>query len=405
MNGKKTATLATMQKQRSRAFDIAVAVGLWVLSVAALFVFNPSSLDLRSLAILGAFSGILTLPLLFRRTHTVGMGIAMVAIFIVQAVVQFPLIPANVSLVVVVHALARYAPRWASLAGLVTAYVGAILAFLIYDYMLFIGGMSVLMRVMVWLLTVALITSAWLLGNVQRSRRALVNELTERARRLEFEQEQERALAAADERARIAREMHDIVAHSLSVIITQADGASYAAKTRPEIAVNTLHTISGAARESLGEMRRLLGVLRHDDTAAMGPTPDIALLPTLVQEVEAAGLPVTLTGTEEANSKHRLPKGAELAVYRVVQESLTNVLKHGGPLASAQVVLEWEPSGLMIEVTDDGRGAGADPPSDGAGQGIRGMQERVALYGGSVVAQAKLGGGFAVHAWIPFMEA
>ena len=389
-------------RARNLRVDGTIALVLWGLSVATLFVFHGTTTDGTTVLIIVTFSAFLTLPLAFRRTHTVRAGGVLVVLFVAQALVGFPLIPANVSLLVIVHALAFYAPRWASIAGLLTAYAGAIIAFLLYDSMLFVSDMNVLMRAMVWLLTVALITSAWLLGNVQRSRRALVGELIERARRLEYEHEQERALAAAEERARIAREMHDIVAHSLSVIITQADGASYAATARPEIATETLTTISGTARDSLAEMRRLLGVLRHDEVVSTRPTPDIASISGLVADLERTGLHVTLTMSDGDASRRRLPKGAELAIYRVVQEALTNVIKHAGPRVRADVVLAWETDGMLAEVIDDGRGAGADPAPTGSGHGIRGMQERVSVYGGTLVAQPKLGGGFAVHAWIPY---
>lgn len=395
-------TVTLSGTRRNLIIDGAVATVLWIISVVVLFLFEPGSLNLRSLVVLGIISGLITLPLAFRRTHTVRAAAFIAAMFLAQAFIGFPLIPANVSLVVVVHALAYYAPRWASIGGLLLSYAGAFIAFLLYDSMLFVSNMNVLMRAMVWLLTGALITSAWLLGTVQRSRRALVRELTDRALRLEHEHAQERALAAAEERSRIAREMHDIVAHSLTVIITQADGASYAAKSEPEVATETLRTIAGTARSSLDEMRRLLGVLRQDEITAMGPTPELSSLPVLVEELRRAGLDVHLDMPGCDESKHRLPKGAELAMYRVVQEALTNVFKHAGPQVSVHVTLEWESAGLLVAVVDDGRGAGADPAPEGSGHGIRGMQERAALYGGNVVAQPKIGGGFAVHAWIPY---
>lgn len=390
--------------KRTLLVDTQIAVGLWITSTLSVMLFEEGWRNLSTVLVLAVVSAPLTLPLAFRRVRTLWSSAVIVAVFVVQAAIGFPLIPANLSLLIVVHALAYYAPRWASIAGLVAAYLGVVIAFFRYDSLLFVSEMSTIMRAMVWLLTAALITAAWLLGNVQRSRRALVRELTDRARRLEHEQEQERALAAAEERARIAREMHDIVAHSLSVIITQADGARYAAASQPEVATSTLGTIASTARDSLQEMRRLLGVLRQDEVIAMGPAPGLSSLEGLVSELNSSGLDVELAQAEKRGARERLPKGAELAVYRVVQEALTNVMKHAGPNVVVRVTLEWESAGLLIAVVDDGRGAGADPASDGAGQGIRGMQERVALYGGTVVAQPKIGGGFAVHAWVPYEE-
>ncbi|MFD5323594.1 sensor histidine kinase [Streptomyces sp. NPDC127092] len=200
--------------------------------------------------------------------------------------------------------------------------------------------------------------------------------ITVRSRR--EEREQEVRLAAADERARIAREMHDIIGHNLSVITGLADGGRYAAAKNPERAAQALDAIGTTSRQALSELRRLLGVLREEDeSAARTPQPGLADLPVLIEGVREAGLRVR---THLAPPAHALSPGAELTVYRVVQEALTNTLKHGGEAAEATVTLAYEPEALVVTVTDTGRGA-ANP---GQGQGLAGMRERAALYDGTL---------------------
>ena len=196
--------------------------------------------------------------------------------------------------------------------------------------------------------------------------------------------------------------MHDIVAHSLSVVIAQADGARYAAAQDPILAVSALGTISETGRGSLREMRRLLGVLRGDGAAPTRPLPTLDDVPALLDAVRRSGLVVAFD--RGGVPRRALPAGAELTAYRIVQESLTNVLKHAGPQAAASVVERWTGRGLELDVADDGRGAAADA-APGDGQGLRGMAERVALYDGSVDAGPLPGGGFRVRAFIPYTEA
>ncbi|MGC4174839.1 sensor histidine kinase [Demequina sp.] len=204
-------------------------------------------------------------------------------------------------------------------------------------------------------------------------------------------------LAAAAERARIAREMHDVVAHTLSVVVAQADGGRFAAKTDPEAAQRTLDTIAEVSRSALTEMRALLGILRDGDgVAAMGPQPSLDDIPVLVSAMREGGLNVSFVTT---GTPRPLPIGAGLTLYRVAQEALTNVLKHAGPSPTAYVQLTWEDAGVALTVSDDGRGAAAR--GDGSGTGITGMHERVALFGGTLSAGPRAGGGFVVKARLP----
>lgn len=207
----------------------------------------------------------------------------------------------------------------------------------------------------------------------------------------------DRALAAADERARIAREMHDVVAHTLAVVVAQSDGGRFAAQKDPAAATRALEVIGDVSRAALADMRGLLGVLREtDSSAAMGPQPTLADIPALIASVRDGGLDVShvTTGTPRP-----LPIGAGLAVYRIVQEALTNVLKHAGPSATAYVHLEWLPAAIGVKVSDDGRGAAA--PRDGGGTGVEGMRERAMIFGGTLAAGPQAGGGFLVQASIP----
>ena len=348
-------------------------------------------------------SAALVVPLAWRRTRPVLSGAAMAAAALLNVAFVSETLPTHALVLATVYALAAYGPRWASLGGLVLALLGG--AIYVVQY-LQIGPLTP-STVTVYALNLvaidAVVLVCWTFGDLVRNRRLTVQALEDRARRLEVERQQERDLAAADERSHIAREMHDIVAHSLSVIITQADGARYASAQDPAIATGTLATIAETGRTSLQDMRRLLGVLRGDEIASTRPLPTLADVETLVDTVRRSGLDVQL---ERFGQPRRLmPAGAELTAYRVVQEGLTNVLKHAGPGASAQVRLDWTVRGLELQINDDGRGAAADPATAGSQQGLTGMAERLALYDGTVEAAPRTGGGFAVRAFIPYTEA
>ena len=206
-----------------------------------------------------------------------------------------------------------------------------------------------------------------------------------------------RAVAASDERARIAREMHDVVAHTLAVVVAQADGARFAARKDPEAASRALETIGDVGRAALTEMRGLLGVLRDTDPDAdLGPQPTLDDVPALVSSVRDGGLGVSYVTT---GTPRPLPIGAGLAVYRIVQEALTNVLKHAGPQATAYVQLRWARNDVEVTISDDGRGAAAGRGSGGTG--LDGMRERATIFGGTLSAGPRRGGGYVVRARLP----
>lgn len=346
----------------------------------------------------------LIIPLAFRRSHPTAATASAVVVCLIQWAAGIQPVPAQFAVLMLIYAAAAYAPRRVSVGALIAGLVGGIMA--VTRYFLFpnlIGPADIPFVLLLITMVETAVLLSWTLGDLTRTRRLQLQALQDRAHRLEIEREQERDLAAADERSHIAREMHDIVAHSLSIIITQADGGRYASVADPAVAPRTLETIAETGRTSLREMRRLLGVLRGDDEASTRPLPSLADIDELMTTLRGTGL--DLECHREGSPRRPLPAGAELTAYRIVQESLTNVLKHGGPRASAWVELQWNGRGLNICVSDDGRGAAADPNTTGAGQGIRGMAERTKLYDGTLTARPQPGGGFRVEALIPYTEA
>jgi signal transduction histidine kinase len=237
---------------------------------------------------------------------------------------------------------------------------------------------------------------AVVLGDSARTRHAHLRTLQQRAADLEREQQQRAALAASAERTRITRELHDVVAHGLSVIVVQAQGAAAALHRHPERTEAALRDVIATGRSCMAEMRGLLGVVRRDpaEDPQLAPQPGVAALPALVDQVRAAGAPVVLTIEGEPAP---LPVGVDLSGYRIVQESLTNTLKHAGPGAGARVLLAFRPGRLEIEVSDDGRGAAV---ADGEGTGLAGIAERVSVLGGTLVAGPSERG-FRVRAVLP----
>jgi signal transduction histidine kinase len=235
-----------------------------------------------------------------------------------------------------------------------------------------------------------------------RHRALLARELALRNERLEVEREAQAAAAVSDERRRIARELHDVVAHSVSVMVVQSGAARRVLDAEPDHAVAALAEVERSGRQALSELRRLLGLMRDGDESAAvrEPQPTLAGLDDLVERARDAGLPVEL---RQEGTPFSLPMGCDLAAYRVVQESLTNALKHAGDGARATVLLRWSDDRLDLDISDTGQGlAVAAPDGDGPlGQGLLGMRERVALCGGDLQAGPSVRGGFRVHATIP----
>ena len=239
---------------------------------------------------------------------------------------------------------------------------------------------------------------AWLVGDNLRVRRAYTKQLEDRAAELEIEREAKAAQAVTEERARIARELHDVVAHYVSVMVVQSAGARRVVDKDPAAAKGALEAVEAAGRTALAEMRRMLEILRTDDPG-MGPQPGLGEIDRLIGHVRDAGLPVEYSVEGSACC---LPAGMDLAAYRIVQEALTNTVKHGGR-ATARVTVRYAGDTLEIEVIDDGRGAAAPLVSgaEGGGHGLIGMKERVGLFGGELHAGPVLTGGYRVFARMP----
>jgi signal transduction histidine kinase len=237
---------------------------------------------------------------------------------------------------------------------------------------------------------------AFLAGKTVRDRRELLTGLRERNRHLEETQEEEARRRVAEERVRIARDLHDIVAHNIAAISLQAATGAYVADAHPDKARDALLAIRQASRQTLDDLRCTLDVLRDgDDSAPLAPTPGLSALPVLVDSVVEAGVPVTLVLEGDTGA---VPEAVAGAAYRIVQESLTNVMRHAGP-ARVTVAVTRLADGLDVSVEDDGRGASAAPGP--TGHGLAGMRERAHTFGGTFAAGPRPGGGFAVRAWLP----
>jgi len=372
--------IARARRLDPRRIDYAVAV-LFVV-VGALELIAESSHE--NLAANVALFGIGYSMLAWRRRAPVPATAAMLATWLVASLLFVDVITLQVPLVAVLvmaYAMGAYTTgRDAVLAPIVLVVgmgaVGASLAEVFTDY--------------VFPLAFSLV--AYLAGRGLRTRTRLTEELHEAAVRAKEAHEEEVARAAVDERRRIAREMHDVVAHSVSVMVVQAGGARRILERDPPRAVEAAAHIEEVGRAALTEMRRLLGVMHHADDRA--PQPTMRELGGLVERTRAAGLPVSLTVEGEPRS---LPAGIDLAAYRVVQEALTNAIKHAGA-APTEVTVRWSPSQLELEIVDSGS-HGSN--GHGGGHGLVGMEERVRLYDGELRTGHRDGGGFEVVARLP----
>jgi signal transduction histidine kinase len=239
----------------------------------------------------------------------------------------------------------------------------------------------------------------WVVGRTSRNQTILARELAEKAERAQHAREEDERRAIATERSRIARELHDVLAHNLSVMVVQASGARQVLEKDPARAVEAAALIERTGREALAELRHLFGPVRRGDGVALSGPPSIARLDELARRARAAGLRVELRVTGDSVE---LPAGIDLAAYRIVQEALTNTLKHSAG-ASARVTVAYEPNELVLGVEDDGEGTreGYELGDAGGGHGLAGMRERAAVYGGVVQAGREPGGGFAVRARLP----
>lgn len=380
---------------RSRLQRLLDSVWLDVLLVGVLMIV-PLAIGVAASPAGPLADAVLIAPLVLRRRAPVVSFATISLMLLAQVLLTGTSQYGDVALLFGLYAIAAYGPTWAVWSGLATGLLGAVVATV--DWLGEFSGTGAYAFTLTSLATIAF--ASWLLGYLARTRRAYVAALEDRAAQLERDAAQQAQIATAAERARIAREMHDVVAHSLSVMVVQADGALYASRRRPEQAVETLRTISATGRASLTEMRKLLGVLRDETAdAALAPVPGAGDLADLVGQLRGSGLPVDLEVTGDLS---RLDAATGLTTYRIVQEALTNTLKHAGPDVSASVDVSVTTDTVRIRVDDDGRGSSAI--DDGQGHGIVGIRERIAVHAGEVEAGPRPGGGFRVTALVPLRE-
>jgi signal transduction histidine kinase len=374
-------------------FDSGLALAAAGLSTS-LFVFENgpvgSGLPRGTLALAYGLALLHTLPLAARRRFPGTVLALSVASGLAVAALGVPPIVLGPAIVVAVYSVAAYGDRWVSLAGLAAAAVGSAAVQLTPGRF---QAPTVVSNGLV-------IGAAWLLGHFVGVRRAYTTRLEQTAE-LERTRAELARRAVAEERLRLARELHDVVAHSISVIAVQSGVGAHVASTQPEEAAKALAAIEATSRAALTELRRLLGVLRQDSEpqGALAPVPGLADLEGLLAEVAKTGLAVRL---RVEGTPSPLPAGVDLSAYRIVQEALTNVVKHAGP-ARAQVVVGYRDQEVTVEVTDDGRGVTA-PTSNGrarVGHGLIGMRERVQVFGGDLEVGPRPGGGFRVAARLP----
>jgi signal transduction histidine kinase len=360
------------------AADTALAVAVAGLSVNMLRGGGSGST-----AVLAVFAAALALPLVWRRRYPVCVFAVVCAAALAQWIYAQRVV-SGFAILVVLYSVARHAPRRVALAAAVTAEaVGALAGTT--------NGQNWFQFLAVF---TAMIAAPYFLGSYLRTRQAYLSALEERARRLEHERDQQAQIAAAAERASIAREMHDIVAHSLAVIITMAEAAAAKRRSDPERAGTAMEQVAETGREALDQTRRVLGVLRPCSRAAPSPLPGLDQLDALLGQVRAIGLTTELSVT---GRRFPVRDDAQLAVYRIIQEALTNTIRHAHGATRVQVQLQYAEPVIEIDITDDGQ-----PPGTGdhgpAGHGLAGMRERAALYGGAVIAGPRSGGGWRVSA-------
>jgi signal transduction histidine kinase len=374
--------------------DGPTAAGLLYLSVTGDGPDRSSGADYYTVLI--ALSLLLAGLVLFRRKYPAAAFAIAVAAAVAKTLVPGPPGAGSetiVAILVLLYTVAAYRPRRISLRGLFLCLAGLSVVVIWSPERLGMRSVSA------WLSLGVLMAICWIFGDSIAYRRAHNTWLEERARRAEAEREAKAQLAAAAERSRIAREMHDIVAHNLAVIVGLADGGQYAAARSPERSSQALGAIASTGREALSDLRRLLGVLTGDDDRAadLAPQPGLTDLDGLLDRVRAAGLPVRAVMRGDPGG---LSEGQQLTVYRIVQEALTNTLKHAGPAATAEVILDYADGAVDVQVTDTGLGAAAGS-SDGGGRGLHGMRERAAVYDGTLRAGPGARGGWRVEAHLP----
>jgi signal transduction histidine kinase len=389
--------MSTKTRQRVRAWTgqlvvVALAglslIDIWVVSLSDV----TTGLRLTNTSILFA----ICLALVWRRRAPVAVLFAVMVLVSIQAMFfsppvhnpgEQPTLESFLALLLGFYSVAAYAEERRAILG--AAIVGA--SILAIDIPRLIAGTNPGDIIPAWVFY----TTLWFIGRTLRQRQLQAARLQDLAAQLELEREERAQTAVAEERSRISRELHDVVAHSVSVMVVQAQAAQRLLQGEQQEARRALTSIETTGRQALMEMRRLLGILRRTDAElALAPQPRLEHLDGLVEQTREAGLPVELRVEGDVGS---LPPGVDLTAYRIAQEALTNVRKHAGP-ARARVVVRRRDDGIELEITDDGPETGKN---DGSGHGLIGMRERVALYGGTLESGKRSGGGYLVRAKLP----
>jgi signal transduction histidine kinase len=335
----------------------------------------------------------LILPLVLRRRRPFATFWLISGIAFIQWLSDVPL-AADAALLVALYTVAAHERRARAFVAAGVLELGVVLASLRFA----LPGES-LVSSLVFL--TGMVTAAMFVGVTLRTRRAYLASVVDRAARLEIERDHQAQLAATRERTRIARDMHDIVAHSLSVIIALADGASLTNARDSVAATDAMRTVSATGRQSMTEMRRLLGVLRDDEEpSGRAPQPGLDQVSALADQLRKVGPRLDLIVVGEPQ---QLPPTEDATAYRIIQESLTNVVKHATGATIVSVMLDWRGDGLQIEIIDDGRACQAASSPDG--HGLTGMSERVALFAGQFAAGPVAAGGWRVNAQLPIGRA
>lgn len=372
--------------------DAALAAGAFVLEVVGIVgqtAQEADQFDVSMLGDVGAATYLLlaagSIALLWRRSRPLAVLATTLAASLVWDVMDLAYGP-SLAIFISLYGVGRYIQERTSVLA-----VGAALIVVVADDLLEAESASVIG------LSLTLVLLAWYIGRRARARREYLALLEERAEYLERERVAEARRAVDEERTRIARELHDLVAHRVSMITVQAGAAQTVAASDPPRAIRAMESVEEAGREALNELRQVLGVLRADtDPEGLVPVHGLADIPGLVGDMRDAGMDVSLL---DSGVPDYLPARVDLASYRIVQEALTNVLKHAGPNPQAEVRLSTDGQTLTIEVLDRGAGAAATVP--GSGHGLVGMRERATLLDGTFEAGPRLGGGFRIMARLP----
>ncbi|HEX6326972.1 MAG TPA: sensor histidine kinase [Jiangellaceae bacterium] len=398
-----------MQNRRSHlsgrpwVFDITLTGVLLVLGLVLLFTYRPDDgIDYSEPDWLGVLLVVAwTTPLVFRRAAPLPVALVLAVLNLPFLFRDYSVPTAAIVALIAIYSLGAYTSFVRGLAGLVAVYGTTVLYLAVAadrypeaEGVGVVGGAFVTLGFF----------GAWAIGRSVRAPRMYAREQEERADQLERTREAEVRAALAEHRGQIARELHDVVAHHVSVMTVQAAGARRMLDRDPERSRDALAAIETAGRSALAEMRRIVGVLRGPtsgaDAPARSPQPGLAELPELAEHLDSAGLKVAVTieGRQRA-----LPLGIDLTAFRIVQEALTNTLKHAGT-DNAAVVVRYAPAELEVRVIDSGQGTHTAQPAEPPGHGLLGMRERVALYGGELSAHNRPGGGFEVRARLPLSD-